>query len=134
VCVHVQTCAPYRINVTPCARGRCYHVTLPFTTTVAMLSAVSRAAAGVLRGVKPCLTPQNCQNEGAKIVLSLSVNSEYINLTNRYVFLLPYVSFYSLWLLVYGHIRTVLSYLYINKTTGYVLLDEVCGDLWKTAE
>jgi hypothetical protein len=53
-----------------------------------MLSAVSRAAAGVLRGVKPCLTPQKCQNEGAKIILSFSVNSEYINLTNRYAFLL----------------------------------------------
>jgi len=81
-------CAPCRIYSTPCARGRAYHVTLPFTSRVAMLSAVSRAAAGVLRGVKPCLTPQKCQNEGAKIILSLSVNSEYINLTNRYAFLL----------------------------------------------
>lgn len=89
VCVHVQICAPNRINSTPCARGRGYHVILPFTTRVAMLSAVSRAASGVLRGVKPCLTPQKCQNEGAKIILSLSVNSEYINLTNRYAFLLP---------------------------------------------
>jgi hypothetical protein len=41
-----------------------------------MLSAVSRAAAGVLRGVKPSLTSQKLQNEGAKIVSALSVNSE----------------------------------------------------------
>lgn len=81
-------CAPCRINSTSCARGRGDHVTLPFTCRVAMLSAVSRAAAGVLRGVKPSLTPQKCQNEGAKIISSLSVNSEYINLTNRYAFLL----------------------------------------------
>jgi len=69
-------------------------VTLPFTSRFAMLSAVSRAAAGVLRGVKPCLTPQNCQNEGAKIISSLSVNSEYINLTNRYAFLLHTFRFF----------------------------------------
>ena len=88
VLVLVQTCAPNCINSTPCARGRGDHVILPFTTRVAMLSAVSRAAAGVLRGVKPSLTPQKFQNEGTKIILSLSVNSEYINLTNRYAFLL----------------------------------------------
>jgi hypothetical protein len=103
-------------------------VTPPFTSRVAMLSAVSRAAAGVLRGVKPCLTPQKCQNEGAKIVLSLSVNSEYINLTNRYALLLHEFRC-TLWPLVYGHILTVFSYWYINGSAGYVLLDEVCGDL-----
>jgi hypothetical protein len=102
-------------------------VTPPFTTRVAMLSAVSRAAAGVLRGVKPCLTPQKCQNEGAKIILSLSVNSEYINLTNRYALLLHKFR-YTLWPLVYGHILTVFSYWYINESACYVLLDEVYGD------
>jgi hypothetical protein len=50
-----------------------------------MLTIISRAAAGVLRGVKPSLTPQNLQNESAKIVSALSVNSEYINYTKRYI-------------------------------------------------
>jgi hypothetical protein len=61
-------------------------VTPPFTSLVTMLGAVSRATAAVLRGVKTSLTPQNFQNESAKIVSALSVNSEYINLPNRYVF------------------------------------------------
>jgi hypothetical protein len=52
-----------------------------------MLGAISRAAAGVLRGVKPSLKTQNVQNESAKIVSALSVNSEYKNYTIRYVFL-----------------------------------------------
>jgi hypothetical protein len=51
-----------------------------------MLNVISRAAAGVLRGVKPSLTPQKVQNESAKVVSALSVNSEYINYTIRYVF------------------------------------------------
>ena len=53
------------------------HVTPPFTSSAIMLSAVTRATAGILRGVKPSLTPQNLQNEGTKIVSALSVNSEY---------------------------------------------------------
>jgi hypothetical protein len=51
-----------------------------------MLNAISRVAAGVLRGAKPTLTPQKVQNESTKIVSALSVNSEYINYTVRYVF------------------------------------------------
>ncbi|GFG35335.1 hypothetical protein Cfor_10325 [Coptotermes formosanus] len=74
--VRVCMCAPRYSILTPRARGRDDHVTLPFTPRVAMLSVVSRAAAGVLRGVKQGLTPQKLQNEGAKIVLSLSVNSK----------------------------------------------------------
>jgi hypothetical protein len=91
--VRVCMCAPRYSILTPRARGRDDHVTLPFTPRVAMLSVVSRAAAGVLRGVKQGLTPQKLQNEGAKIVLSLSVNSEYINTTNRHAYLLRKFSF-----------------------------------------
>jgi hypothetical protein len=48
-----------------------------------MLSAVSRATAAVLRGVKTSLTPQNFQNESTKIVSALSASSEYINSPSR---------------------------------------------------
>lgn len=39
-----------------------------------MLSAVSRATAGVLRVAKPALNPQLVQNEAAKLVGAVSVN------------------------------------------------------------
>jgi hypothetical protein len=51
-----------------------------------MLNAISKVAAGVLRGAKTSLTPQKVQNESAKIVSALTVNSEYIHYTIGYVF------------------------------------------------